>query len=287
MHALIHTDTDARGGAAARDGAARVKSVALSTGVTLQYVENGERTGVPVVLLHGITDSWHSFAPALPHLPRSLRAFALTQRGHGDAERPATGYRTRDFAADVAAFIEALDLGPAIIVGHSMGSTNALRFAIDFPQLTRGLVLIGAFAGYRPNPVMMDFWTSTVSLLNDPIDPAFVREFQESTLAIAVPREIVDKAVEESLKVPARVWRAALEGCLEDDFVEELDKITAPTLALWGERDAFVPRADQDVFLKKISGSRLVVYHGYGHAQHWEVPARFAADIGAFAKELA
>jgi pimeloyl-ACP methyl ester carboxylesterase len=286
MHVLTHTDTVARGGAAARDGAARVKSVALSTGVTLQYVEHGDRSGAPVVLLHGITDSWRSFAPALPHLPSSLRAFALTQRGHGDAERPATGYRTRDFAADVAAFIEALDLGPAIIVGHSMGSTNGLRFAIDFPHHTRGLVLIGAFATYQHNPDMTHFWNSTVALLTDPIDPAFVREFQESTLAIEVPREIVDTAVEESLKVPARIWRAALGGCLEDDFVDEIGKITAPTLALWGDRDALVPRVDQDVLLKRIAGSRLVIYHGHGHAPHWEDPARFAADIGAFAKEL-
>jgi pimeloyl-ACP methyl ester carboxylesterase len=286
MHVLVQSDTGAHGSAITRESAARVRSVALSTGVTLQCVEHGDRTGVPVVMLHGITDSWHSFAPALPHLPGSLHAFSLTQRGHGDSDHPATGYRTRDFAADVAAFIEALDLGPAIIVGHSMGSTNALRFAIDFPHHTRGLVLIGAFARYQPNPVLMDFWSSSVSVLTDPIDPAFVREFQESTLAIEVPREIVDKAVEESLKVPARVWRAALGGCLEDDFADEIDRIKAPTLALWGERDAFAPRADQDVFLKKIAGSRLVAYHGHGHAPHWEVPARVAADIGAFAKEL-
>jgi pimeloyl-ACP methyl ester carboxylesterase len=93
--------------------------------------------------------------------------------------------------------------------------------------------------------------------------------------------------VEESLKVPARVWGATFGGFMEDDFAEEIGKITAPTLALWGDRDALVPRADQDVFLRKIAGSRLVVYHGHGHAPHWEDPARFAADLGAFAKELA
>jgi alpha-beta hydrolase superfamily lysophospholipase len=56
--------------------------------------------GVPVILLHGITDSWRSFEPVLPHLPASIRAFALSQRGHGDSERPAAGYHPRDFAAD-------------------------------------------------------------------------------------------------------------------------------------------------------------------------------------------
>ena len=66
-----------------------VKSVKLSNGVTLPYVEQGDPSGVPVVLLHGITDSWRSFAPVLPSLPASIHAFALTQRGHGDADRPA------------------------------------------------------------------------------------------------------------------------------------------------------------------------------------------------------
>ena len=69
------------------------KSIALSTGVTLPYVEQGDPAGVPVLLLHGYTDSWRSFEDTLAHLPDSIHAIALTQRGHGDADRPATGYR--------------------------------------------------------------------------------------------------------------------------------------------------------------------------------------------------
>src|SRR5688572_4155025 len=115
-----------------------VKSVALSTGVTLPYVEQGDPSGVPVVLLHGVTDSWRSFEPVLPFLPGSIRAFALTQRGHGDADRPAADYRPSDMAADVAAFLTSQGLDSAVIVGHSMGSTVALQYALDYPERTRG-----------------------------------------------------------------------------------------------------------------------------------------------------
>src|SRR5574341_1389047 len=104
------------------------KRVKLSTGVELPYVEQGDRAGVPVIFLHGITDSWRSFERVLPHLPKSIHALALSQRGHGDADRPVAGYQPQNFAADVAAFIEALKLGPAVIAGHSMGSTIAQRF---------------------------------------------------------------------------------------------------------------------------------------------------------------
>ncbi len=254
--------------------------------MTLEYVEQGDRAGVPMLLLHGVTDSWRSFERVLPHLPTSIRAFAVTQRGHGDSGRPAAGYRTRDFAADVAAFADALSLGPVLVVGHSMGSTNAMRFAIDHPGRIRGLVLVGAFASYRANTEAVTLWESAVSRLTDPVDPAFVREFQESTLAQPVPPLYLDTVVRESLKVPARVWRAAFEGFFEDDFTGELGTITAPTLIVWGTRDSFCSRADQDALLAAIAGARLVVYENAGHALHWEEPERFAADLVGFVGRL-
>jgi len=264
-----------------------IRSVELPGRVRLEYVEQGNPAGIPVVMLHGVTDSWHSFEPVLPHLPESIRAFALTQRGHGDADRPAAGYRTRDFAADVAAFADALGLGPVIVVGHSMGGINAKRFAIDYPGRTRGLVLVGAFASYRNNPRLVEFWESAVSTLTDPIDSGFAREFQESTLARPVPPAVLDTVVRESLKVPARVWRAVFAGFFQDDFAAELGEISAPTLVLWGDRDGLARRADQDALVAGIAGSRLVVYRGAGHAPHWEEPERFAAELTAFVEDLA
>jgi pimeloyl-ACP methyl ester carboxylesterase len=86
-----------------------------------------------------------------PHLPDSLHAFALTQRGHGDASRPAAGYRLEDFAGDVESFMDAVGLESAMLVGHSMGGAIAQRFAIDRPERVRGLVLLGAFATLRGN----------------------------------------------------------------------------------------------------------------------------------------
>ena len=262
------------------------RSIELPGRVTLEYVEQGDPAGVPMLLLHGVTDSWRSFERVLPHLPASIRAFAVTQRGHGDSGRPVAGYRTRDFAADVAAFADALSLGPVLVVGHSMGSTNAMRFAIDHPGRTRGLVLVGAFASYRANTEILTLWESTVSRLTDPVDPAFVREFQESTLAQPVPPSYLDTVVRESLKVPARVWRAAFEGFFEDDFTEELRTITAPTLVVWGTRDSLCSRADQDALLAAIAGARLVVYENAGHALHWEEPERFALDLVGFVGRL-
>jgi len=147
-------------------------------------------------------------------------------------------------------------------------------------------VLAAGFASYRRNPAVVDFWRSGVSQLTDPIDPGFVRAFQESTLAQSVPPAFLDMVVQESLKVPARVWRDAFEGFLDDDVHRDLHRITAPTLILWGAQDALVTRADQDALLSAVKESRLVVYERAGHALHWEEPERFAADVTAFVQSL-
>ena len=258
-----------------------INSIVIPDRVELSYVRQGNPAGVPVLFLHGLTDSWRSFEPVLPHLPENIHAIALSQRGHGDSSRPAGGYRTRDFAADAAAFLKSLVQGPAIVVGHSMGSTNALRFAIDFPELTRGLVLVGSFARYRGNQVIEELWDA-VSQLTDPIDPVFALEFQQGTLAQPVTPAFLDVVVQESLKVPARIWRAALQGLMEDDFVGEISRIKTPTRLLWGNRDTLCLARDQEVLLDAIEGSKLVVFEGAGHALHWEEAARFAAEVVDF-----
>lgn len=97
----------------------------LATGVGLHYVEQGNPVGRPVILLHGYSDASLSFAPILPLLPPQLRLFVLDQRGHGESDRPLMGYAPRDLAADVIAFMDALGVARAAVVGHSMGTPMA------------------------------------------------------------------------------------------------------------------------------------------------------------------
>jgi len=258
----------------------------LPTGVELEYVEQGNTNGLPVVLLHGVTDSWRSFEGVLAHLPRSIRAFALSLRGHGNSTRPTAGYRFSDFSDDVRAFLDTRQIPAAVIVGHSMGSYVAQRFAIDHASRTLGLVLMGSFPRLRGNPAVRELWESVVSTLTDPVDPTFVADFQKSTLAQSVPDGLLETVVAESLKVPARVWRSTFAEFLEADFSDQLHRIQAPTLIAWGEQDALFPRSDQDLLRAAIFDSRLLVYPTGGHAFHWEDPARYASDLRAFVQRL-
>jgi len=263
-----------------------IKSIELPNRVRLPYVEQGDPSGVPVLLLHAIADSWRSFEPVLSHLPESIHTFALTQRGHGDASRPASGYRVNDFAADLAAFMDVLHLEAAVVVGGSSGGFIARRFAIDHPERTLGLVLLGSPAILRNKPGVLEMWDSTISKLTDPISPDLVREFAEDTLSRAVPQTFLETIVRENLKAPARVWKDTFKGLLEDDSLGELDKIKVPTLIVWGDQDSILPRSDQESLAAAIKGSRLLVYPGAGHAFYWEDPGRVASDLASFIAEF-
>jgi non-heme chloroperoxidase len=258
------------------------KFVTLPTGVRMGFVERGASDGTPVIFLHGVTDSWHSFERLLPLLPRGIRAFALSQRGHGNSSRPSSGYRFADMSEDLRAFMDDTGLRTATIVGHSMGASVAQRFAIDHPSRLSALVLMAAFATFQ-DPGLHDFVTSSILPLKDPIDPAFAREWQLSTLARPMDPAHFDTIVSETVKVPAFVWHDVFKGFLAtNDFTGELANVSVPTLLAWGDRDTYTLRAAQDRLLQVIPGARFIVYEGYGHAFHWEDPARFAADLVPF-----
>jgi non-heme chloroperoxidase len=259
----------------------------LRNGIVLQYVEQGDASGVPVVFLHGVTDSWRSFDGVLSRLPASIHALAPTQRGHGESARPESGYRFIDFSEDLRLFLDVVGVPAAIVVGHSMGSYVAQRFALDHPDRTLGLVLMGAFPTIRGNRVVQEFWDAEISSLADPVHRSLALEFQKSTLARPIEPASLDTFVDESLKVPARVWRAAFEEFLVADFSAELKRIAAPTMIVWGDEDAFFPLSDQVRLRDAIPGSQLVVYHGGGHAFHWEKPGRFVSDLLRFVASVA
>jgi non-heme chloroperoxidase len=263
-----------------------VKTVLLSNQLSIPYAEQGDYSGTPLILLHGYADSWHSFERLLPYIPEYIHAFAITQRGHGDASRPAERYSTYDFAGDLEAFMDKLGIDNAVIAGGSSGGFVARRFAIGHPQRTKGLVLLGSPLSLRDKPAVQSLWDSTVSQLTDPVNEDFVREFVASTFVQQVPKEFVETLVQESLKVPARVWKAVYEGLLEDDSGEEISKIQAPTLIAWGEQDTIVSREEQETIAAAIPNSRLQVYPGAGHSLYCEEPERIASDLIAFIKSL-
>ncbi len=257
----------------------------LSTGVRLHYAEQGDPTGEAIIFLHGYSDSWYSFSRVLPLLPPEYHAFALTQRGHGDSDKPECCYTLDDFAADVDAFMEEVGVEKATLVGMSGGSFIAQRVALDYPQRVSRLVLITSAVTLRDNEAVMGLGEEMLAL-EDPISPEFVREWQEVNIYQPIPEKFFETVISESLKLPARVWRDFWEGVvLAPDHASRLGEINASTLILWGEQDAVFSREDPERLAAAIPNATLKVYPETGHSVHWERPEQVVRDLEAFMKD--
>jgi pimeloyl-ACP methyl ester carboxylesterase len=252
----------------------------LATLVSLAYVDVGPRSSDNVlVLLPGLGDSWRSYELVLPHLPSTFRTIAVSQRGHGDSDKPESGYTVRDFAADLKALLDALAIRRAVIAGHSSASIVARRFALDHPERIAGLVLEGSFVKLDEGAAQFG---ARVASLEDPISHEFARDFASATFGRPVSKEFLDAMIEESLKAPARVWRETFASLFDYDDSAEAAKLDVRTLVIWGDKDAIIDRTATDALARSIRDSKLVVYEGIGHTPHWEDPARFAHDVAAF-----
>jgi pimeloyl-ACP methyl ester carboxylesterase/tetratricopeptide (TPR) repeat protein len=257
----------------------RFRDVRLPTGVRLRVAEAGTEGAPAVILLHGYTDSWFSWSRVIPALAARHHVVAPDQRGHGASDRPARGYAMGDFAADVVALMDARGIRKATVVGHSMGSLVAQQVVRRAPDRVTRLVLVAGGTTARLQPVL-DF-RREVQKLVDPVPSAFARDFQQATVHRALPPEFMDRVVSESLRLPAAQWRQVLDGILA---MRPLPPLAArvPTWVVWGDRDAFFPRREQEALLRLTRPATLTVYEGTGHAIQWEEPERFARDLLAF-----
>jgi pimeloyl-ACP methyl ester carboxylesterase len=109
-------------------------------GVQLYWELTGD-SGEPLVLVHGSWVDHHNWDRVVPSLSRSFRVLTYDRRGHSRSERPAAQGSVNEDVADLTALIEALDLAPAHIVGHSFGGSIALRLAGERPDLFRSLIV--------------------------------------------------------------------------------------------------------------------------------------------------
>lgn len=259
------------------------QTITLSNGISLEYVENGDKNKTAIIFLHGYSDSWHSFETVTKMVPPDLHLIAMSLRGHGNSSKPNKGYHPKDFANDLSLFVKEKKLGASIIVGHSLGGYIAQQFAISCPELIKALVFIDTDAHFADNPGFTDF-TDEILKFEKPAGYSFARDFQLSTLAKPIDSLQLALFIDESLKLPLSVWKGVAKGLVAEDFTKDLQAIDAPVLIFWGSKDLICFKADQENFERNLKNAKLIVYEGTGHALHWEEPERFVTDLLHFVK---
>lgn len=262
-----------------------------SQGLRLNVVDHGG-TGSPVILLHGGSAHarWWDFV--VPHLGADRRALALDFRGHGDSEWAAAGaYAISDYAADVRALIEAFDLQRPVLVGHSLGSFVALRYAVDHPADLSALVLVdgratfGA-AGSRYLRLLGMFSAAAYETPEEVVES--FRPLPRET--IAAPEVLAHVARHGVREVNGR-WttkfdRASLAGHQAFDLRDRLADLDLPVLLVRGEQSTVVSAASARKLVAACRRGRLVEVAGCHHHVLIDRPDLLGQEIRAFLAPL-
>jgi len=269
---------------------AQKKTIALPNGEVLAYIDMGNPSGRPVVLIHGYTDNARDWVPMLPYLSKQFRLILVDIRGHGRSSKPECCYTRLDFAYDIKLLLDALKVRKADVVGHSLGSIIAQTFAEYWPDRTSRVVLISSTGGPPPNapkkPPQFDF-AGEIRKLKEPIeaDSPFMIAWWDSPTP--VDPDFIRRQRQDAAAIPLSVWLAVLDQGVSQktayaDLQSTLPRLKAPVLLIWGSKDPLMEEPVRKTLRDALPEARVKVFEGLGHNPFWEDPAGVAQVINAF-----
>lgn len=257
-------------------------------GLRLHVRVDGPRDAPSVIFLHGFGSSlhtWEAWAQALRDDHRVVR-FDLPGSGLSTAD-PAGDYTDTRALEVLAALMDRLGIARASLVGNSIGGRIAWTFAALRPERVAKLVLVSpdgfASAGFEygeapriPAAMKLLRFALPKALMRLYLAPAYgdpsalsaedVNRYHDMMLAPGV-RDSMIARLEQTVLVPPEPL---------------LRRIQAPVLLVWGEKDAMIPVANADDYLRELPDAALAVLPGLGHVPHEEAPALSLPPVRAF-----
>lgn len=264
-------------------------------GMRVHYRDQGiQSDSVPLILLHGMSSSLHTWDSVVLALKSARRVISLDLPGFGlTGPSPEGTYNFDYYSKFIDSFTNRLQLGRFILVGNSMGGAIAWNYALHNPQALAKLILIDA-AGYpkKDESGSLGFKIASTPVINNLLlyvtPKALVRKSLESVYYDQT--RVTDAQVERFHDVAIREGnrRAALH-IFKGSFATSVNKgqinqVKTPTLILWGEEDKLISVANVNRFQQDIEGSRAEIYPKVGHVPMEEVPGKVAASILAFVR---
>ena len=260
----------------------------IANGIRLHYLESGVPTGFPVIVLHGNGlnhEMWRHLEPALRP---TYRVIAPHFRGMGQSEAP--GFRgvtwtVDDHAADLVAFLDALEIERAALVAHAFGGFVAMRVALDHPERVASMVLVDTSATVEGTTrEALPKWAEKVehygmaSVVDAAMDRWFVPRVRDDRATMELYRRMVADN-------PPLGYAANCRGIPRFDVTGSLGRIAAPTLVVGGTEDYSISLAQKQDLAAGIPGARFVAVEDASHTVPEEQPERFNREVLAFLRE--
>ena len=223
---------------------------------------NAFGSGEPLILLHGGHSDRHQFDVFLPLLGEGIRAIAYDQRDAPENPYEGGDYTIRDHAADCAAFIRAIGLQRAHIMGTSYGGTVAMMTAIDFPSHVASVVL----AATTPSHAMLEPAVADATADLDPVAvERFMLEQVISPEAIDTDTSLVAETKAALRPRSSQAIARRMGAVQRHECRSELGMISAPTLVLHGEDDPLISAKTAVWMAGQIAGAELKLLPGSRH----------------------
>lgn len=265
-------------------------------GIELAYEVYGE--GPPLVLAHGYLASKEMWDHQIGPFSEKYRVVVYDMRGHGESTAPPeddAGYTMAALVEDQRALMDHLGIDDTYVGGLSMGGSIAMRFALEYPKRVRALLLFDTAAGHtQAGQEMRRQWQSNHDLISTFIRGTGVAETLRSLYAQGVqnPGGGVAEAPAEVRAFMERMQNLSPDGFLgagralweQDDVLDRLPEITAPTLVLVGEMDFLLDASKR--MHQKLPGARFSLIKASGHGTPMWQPAKFTSAVLDFLADV-
>lgn len=256
-------------------------------GLDVAYRRAG--SGRLIVFVHGAVEDSRTWTPQIEALQDEFTVVAWDEPGVGQSsDLPPEGFTLTDYAACLAAVVNAVDLGPAHIVGLSWGSTVALELFRRHPEVVATLILTGAYAGWKgslPADEVAARIAGVRRMLDAPpehFDPTLPGLFAAEPPASAVP---LLEAMTADVRRHSMQTALSIMAATDLNFV--LPTISVPTLLVWGEVDVRSPLRIAHEFREAIPNATLIVIPGCGHVTSLDRPDEFNRVVREFCRRHA
>jgi pimeloyl-ACP methyl ester carboxylesterase len=230
-----------------------------------------------VLFIHGAGGGQYSWSYQKGYFEKEFNPIIIELPGHGESKGEGEQEIVR-YAEHVDAFLKALGLHRAFLVGHSMGGAIVQTLALSHPEMIKGIVLVGTGARLKVLPVILngikDDFQETVRKINQ---VAYSRK--------ASPM-FTERGIAEMLQCRPEVLYGDYLACDRFDLMNEIEKIVLPTLILCGEDDQLTPVKYSQFLRSRIKGSKMEILPEAGHKVMMEAARAFNEKVGEFIREL-